>query len=63
MKKAYKFRFYPNEDQKVLLNKTFGCVRVVWNQALSWRTKEYEKTKKSVSASKVSRYLTSLKKR
>ncbi|MGN1457702.1 MAG: helix-turn-helix domain-containing protein, partial [Acutalibacteraceae bacterium] len=26
MNKAYKFRIYPNEEQKVLFAKTFGCV-------------------------------------
>ena len=30
--KSYKFRLYPNKKQKVLLNKTFGCVRYAWNQ-------------------------------
>ena len=30
--KAYKFRLYPNKQQEVLLNKTFGCVRYAWNQ-------------------------------
>jgi putative transposase len=29
--KAYKYRLYPTAQQAVLLNKTFGCVRVVWN--------------------------------
>jgi len=29
--KAYKYRIYPTEDQEILLNKTFGCCRVVWN--------------------------------
>jgi len=29
--KAYKYRLYPTKQQEVLLNKTFGCVRVVWN--------------------------------
>jgi len=29
--KAYKYRLYPTVKQEVLLNKTFGCVRVVWN--------------------------------
>ena len=29
--KAFKYRIYPNKSQQVLLNKTFGCVRVVWN--------------------------------
>ncbi len=29
--KAFKYRLYPTVQQEVLLNKTFGCVRVVWN--------------------------------
>jgi putative transposase len=30
--KAYKYRIYPTKEQKVLLAKTFGCVRFVWNK-------------------------------
>ena len=30
--KAFKYRLYPDKDQTVMLNKTFGCVRVVWNK-------------------------------
>ena len=30
--KAYKFRLYPNNEQEVLLNKTFGSSRYFWNQ-------------------------------
>jgi putative transposase len=29
--KAFKYRIYPTKQQEILLNKTFGCVRVVWN--------------------------------
>lgn len=29
--KAYKYRLLPNKTQEVLLSKTFGCVRYVWN--------------------------------
>lgn len=32
MHKSYKYRIYPTPEQEVLLNKTFGCVRVVWNR-------------------------------
>lgn len=32
--KGYKFRMYPNEEQKVLINKTFGCVRFIYNEML-----------------------------
>jgi putative transposase len=33
--KAYKVRLYPNPDQAVALNKTFGCVRVLWNHLVA----------------------------
>ena len=35
MKARYKYRIYPNDEQKVKLAQLFGCVRVVWNDALS----------------------------
>ena len=31
VKRAYKFRIYPNKSQMSNLNRTFGCVRFVWN--------------------------------
>ena len=34
--KAYKFRLYPTDDQKVLINKTFGCKRFVYNYYLNY---------------------------
>ena len=37
-RKAYKYRFYPTEDQTRELARTFGCVRYVYNWALSLRT-------------------------
>ena len=33
--KALKMRIYPSEEQKVILNKTFGCCRVVYNERLT----------------------------
>lgn len=32
--KSYKFRMYPNRTQEVLLAKTFGCNRFVWNKCV-----------------------------
>lgn len=40
--KAYKFRIYPNKEQTVLINKTIGCARFVFNYSLS---KQQEKDK------------------
>ena len=33
--KAYKFRIYPDDAQKVLFARTFGCVRMVYNHWLA----------------------------
>lgn len=33
--KAYKFRIYPTKEQEVLINKTIGCTRLVYNIMLS----------------------------
>ena len=35
MYKSFKFRIYPNEEQTVLLNKSFGCTRFIYNYYLS----------------------------
>ncbi|MFQ9153381.1 MAG: helix-turn-helix domain-containing protein [Blautia sp.] len=43
---AYRFRIYPTEEQKILLSKTFGCCRFLYNQMLNDKIQEYEKTKK-----------------
>lgn len=34
---AYKVRAYPDAQQAAVLNRTFGCVRLVWNRTLAWR--------------------------
>ncbi|MFR4495376.1 MAG: helix-turn-helix domain-containing protein [Anaerostipes hadrus] len=31
---AYRFRIYPTEEQKILLGKTFGCCRFLYNQII-----------------------------
>ncbi len=41
IKRAYKFRFYPQNDLKVILAKTFGCSRFVFNKALELSEKNY----------------------
>ena len=40
MYKAYKFRLYHNTNQKILINKTFGCVRFVYIYFLNECRKE-----------------------
>ena len=47
--KAYKFRIYPTEEQKIFFAKTFGCVRKVYNLMLNDRKKAYEEVKNDPS--------------
>ena len=62
MEKAYKFRIYPNKTQECLLQKTFGCVRFIYNHFLDRRIKSYEQNKKTISYNECSKELTQLKK-
>ena len=40
-KRAYKYRFYPTDEQKKILAQTFGCTRFVYNWGLSTRKIAY----------------------
>ena len=62
MEKAYKFRIYPNRKQQELIQKTFGCVRFVYNYYLNKRVEAYENDKKTFSYNECSKDLTILKK-
>ena len=56
MLKAYKYRIYPNNEQKIQIAKTFGCCRFVYNHTLAYRKEVYEKEKKSVSKTDCNNY-------
>ncbi|NFS44951.1 IS200/IS605 family element RNA-guided endonuclease TnpB [Clostridium sporogenes] len=45
MLKAYKYRMYPNREQKLYFAKTFGCTRFIYNKMLADRIKSYEENK------------------
>jgi putative transposase len=48
MLRAYKYRIYPTDEQKVLFAKTFGCCRFVYNWALNIRIEAYKQNKLTV---------------
>ena len=63
MLRAYKYRIYPTEEQKVLFAKTFGCCRFVYNWALNLKIEAYKLEKKSVAYKEVqNRMVNELKK-
>ena len=43
--KAFRFRIYPDRGQEVLLAKTFGCCRFIYNRMLSDKIEQYKKDK------------------
>lgn len=61
MECAYKYRIYPNKKQRELINKTFGCVRFVYNYFLDLRIKKYNEDKKTIGYNAMSKELTLLK--
>ncbi len=62
MKKSYKYRIYPNKEQRELLFKTFGCVRYVYNHYLNKRIELYKNEGKSLTYYDCAKDLTCLKK-
>lgn len=56
MLKAYKYRIYLKNEQKIQITKTFGCCRFVYNQTLAYRKDKYEKDKKFVSKTDCNNY-------
>ncbi len=52
MKARYQYRFYPTDQQQQSLARLFGCVRVVWNDALAI-CKQSEKKPKSAELQKI----------
>jgi putative transposase len=61
MRTAYKCRAYPDPEQASVLNRTFGCVRVVWNRTLAWRQQRYQADKTGTTYAQASAHLTALK--
>jgi putative transposase len=60
-KRAYRYRFYPNEKQADELRRTMGCVRLVYNKALEARTVAWEEHRRRVDYSDTSVMLTEWK--
>ncbi|MBB3867751.1 putative transposase [Parageobacillus toebii NBRC 107807] len=62
MHKAFKFRIYPTKEQEILINKTFGCCRFVFNHFLEKWNETYGQTGKGLTYNVCAKQLTQLKK-
>ena len=60
--KAFKFRIYPNQAQAILINKTIGCSRFVFNHFLSLWDHAYKETGKGLTYGTCSAKLPAMKK-
>jgi putative transposase len=60
--KAYKFRIYPNKEQEILIAKTIGCSRFVFNRFLTQWNDTYKETGKGLTYNSCNAKLTQLKK-
>ncbi len=60
--RAYKYRFYPTDEQENLLRRTMGCVRLIYNKALATRTIAWYERQERIDYKQTSSLLTSWKK-
>jgi len=48
--RTYKYRLYPTKEQEVLIAKTFGCVRFIYNRCLALKSEAFQsETKENIS--------------
>jgi putative transposase len=62
MEKSFNYRFYPTPEQKSLLRRTLGCVRLVYNKALHERTQGWYVRQERIGYEQTSSMLTEWKK-
>src|SRR5215475_8432648 len=60
--KAFKYRFFPTNEQAEQLARTFGCTRYVYNQALELRFNSWQQEKISIGYNETAAKLTEWKK-
>lgn len=62
MNKSFKIRIYPNKEQQILIDKTFGCARFVYNFMLNLKQKLYKNFNINLNFACMSKILTEIKK-
>ena len=61
MYKSFKYRLYPDEEQRILLEKHFGYTRFVYNYFLEYKQTQYKTTGTSGTYNQLAKELVSLK--
>ena len=60
--RAYEFRIYPNREQRQLIARTFGCVRLVYNHYLDKKKQLWQDGRMVLAYNDCAKDLTQLKK-
>jgi len=61
MLKAYKYRIYPTQDQKEMMQRIFGQVRFVYNLGLETKISNYNGNRKNITSIDLSNQIKELK--
>lgn len=61
--KAIVFKLYPNHEQTIMLNKTAGCCRFIYNRALSYKKEKWDSHKRNVTKNQLDKMLPGMKKK
>lgn len=61
MYRAYKYRIYPTKEQEVLINKTLGACRFIYNLALETKQYAWQSQRKNITAYDLHKQLTELR--
>lgn len=61
MNKSFKVRIYPKKEQQILIDKTFGCARFIYNFMLNLKEKLYKNFNINLSYNNMSKILTEFK--
>ncbi len=61
MLRAYKYRMYPNNEQKIMFHKHFGGCRHIFNWGLEYKIRTYKDEGKSISRFALNKEITELK--
>ena len=62
MEQAFRYRFFPTTEQELLLRRTMGCVRLIYNRALAARTEAWYERQEKIDYIQTSSLLTGWKK-
>lgn len=62
MIRGYRIKIFPNEEQKKMIHKSFGCTRFIYNWCIDRISENYNETKKTLSSIELQKEIVILKK-